>query len=324
MKQISFAITFFANAAATRFTPERMTLPALRELILKTSAGAKARLPWLKLAKFGSKRSDKGSLRHDANVISISGVEVDYDGELVTPDEAVRILKKVALRALVYTSPSHTVAKPRWRILALTSCDLPPQERTKLVARLNGILGGILAPESFTLSQSYYYGSVDNNAQHRAVIVEGDYIDLRDDLDAGAIGKGKKKVERTRGFEAHLALLGDGPGLEGFNGPLCRATASYAAAHGVDLERDKLKELLRGAIEHAPKALGRPAAEIKGYLGDAYLDGLIASAIEKFGMSDDVARLNAVHAVLPIGGKTRVVTFGELEEFPGRKTIVMT
>ena len=28
--------------------------------------------------------------------------------------------------------------------------------------------------------------------------------------------------------------------------------------------------------------------------------------------------------MLPIGGKTRVVTFGELEEFPGRETIVMT
>jgi hypothetical protein len=40
--------------------------------------------------------------------------------------------------------------------------------------------------------------------------------------------------------------------------------------------------------------------------------------------ADDVARLNKAHAVLPIGGKTRVVTFGELDEFPGRETIVMT
>jgi hypothetical protein len=38
----------------------------------------------------------------------------------------------------------------------------------------------------------------------------------------------------------------------------------------------------------------------------------------------DLKRLNKLHAVLPIGGKTRVVTFGELEEFPGRETIVMT
>src|SRR4029077_7081550 len=130
------------------------------------------------------------------------------------------------------------------------------------------------------LSQSYYYGSVNNSAEHRDVIVEGEYIDLRDDLDAGAIGKSKKNAERLRGFEAHLALLGDGPGLEGFNGPLCSATASYGATHGVDFARDKLKELLRGAIERAPKAPGRPAAEIKRYLGDAYLDNLIASAID--------------------------------------------
>ena len=192
MKQIRFAdyvlVTFFANAAATRFTPEHMTLPALRERILKTSAGAKAHLPWLKLAKFGSKRSDKGSLRHNDNVIEISGVEVDYDGEVVTLDEAVGILRMARLRALIYASPSHTAAKPRWRILAPTSRELPPEERTKLVAQLNGILGGILAPESFTLSQSYYYGSVNNNVEHRAVIVDGDHIDLRADLDDGPLG----------------------------------------------------------------------------------------------------------------------------------------
>ncbi len=42
------------------------------------------------------------------------------------------------------------------------------------------------------------------------------------------------------------------------------------------------------------------------------------------GGEDDVARLNKMHAVLPIGGKTRVVTFGELPDFPGLETIVMT
>ena len=45
---------------------------------------------------------------------------------------------------------------------------------------------------------------------------------------------------------------------------------------------------------------------------------------ENAGSERDVERLNKLHAVLPIGGKTRVVTFGELEEFPGRETIVMT
>jgi len=39
---------------------------------------------------------------------------------------------------------------------------------------------------------------------------------------------------------------------------------------------------------------------------------------------NDIERLNRLHALLPISGKTRVVTFGELEDFPGRETIVMT
>jgi Primase C terminal 2 (PriCT-2) len=49
-----------------------------------------------------------------------------------------------------------------------------------------------------------------------------------------------------------------------------------------------------------------------------------ANAASGAGSESTVATLNKVHAVLPIGGKTRVVTFGELEEFPGRETIVMT
>jgi hypothetical protein len=47
----------------------------------------------------------------------------------------------------------------------------------------------VLAGESFTLSQAYYLGSVNGNPDHRAIITEGDFIDLREDLDATARGK---------------------------------------------------------------------------------------------------------------------------------------
>ena len=181
-------ITFFSNKSATTLTARDMSLGELRELILGTNADIKDDLPWLKLATFGDKRSDKGSLRHDANVVSVSGIEADYDDEEISFDEATKILEAARLSALLYTSPSHTKDKPRWRVLCPTSRDLPPEERAKLLARLNGIFDDAFAPESFTLSQSYYYGSVKRNAAHRAVIVEGDCIDLRDDLDASAIG----------------------------------------------------------------------------------------------------------------------------------------
>jgi uncharacterized protein DUF5906/DNA primase RepB-like protein len=73
--------------------------------------------------------------------------------------------------------------------------------------------------------------------------------------------------------------------------------------------------------------------EYSSGIGKRYADGRtdlrkeIERLREKFeeqAFEDDVERLNKDHAVLPIGGKTRVVTFGELPDFPGLKTIVMT
>ena len=58
-----------------------------------------------------------------------------------------------------------------------------------LVARVNGLFGGKLAPESFVLSQAYLYGRVNDNPAHRVEVIDGDFIDLRTDLDPGAIGK---------------------------------------------------------------------------------------------------------------------------------------
>ena len=73
-------ITFFNDHAAQRYTTEHLTMPQLRELILQRSARKKGDLPWLKLAMFGNNRTGKGSLRHDHNVLQITGVELDYDG----------------------------------------------------------------------------------------------------------------------------------------------------------------------------------------------------------------------------------------------------
>jgi hypothetical protein len=58
--------------------------------------------------------------------------------------------------------------------------------------------------------------------------------------------------------------------------------------------------------------------------GDDDDDGDDGCAITNTNGKGDIRRLNKIHAVLPIGSKTRVVTFGELDEFPGRETIVMT
>lgn len=314
-------VSFFKDPFATSMTTADLTLEELRTRILTASAPTKAALPWLKLAIFGKKRTPKredgsggGSLRHDGNVLQITGAELDYDGEKVGFDEALEMVKAMGITALIYTSPSHTAATPRWRILAPTSKPCPNVLRAALVARMNGFMNGILGKhvESFTLSQAYYFGQAKSNAQtnHMAVVVYGQPIDLSDDLlafeEAGrvveksqssneeenpfeAIGlekKGKKSDGAPKDhsvFESILKEMGDGPDLKGFNDPLTRAVSNYVGLHnGHRFDHNLLKKLLREAIAIAPKGPTRSADDITRYNGDKYLDDIIASAIRKF------------------------------------------
>jgi hypothetical protein len=182
-------VTLFFSRGGSKESERTYKVDELRAEILKTSKGSKDALPWLKLARFGEAKTDKGSLRHDANVLAITGIEADYDGEVMTPAEAFQTLEKAGIRSLVYTSPSHKNEKPRWRVLCPTSAELPPDRRAHLVGRLNGLFAGILAVESFTLSQAYYFGRVNENPLHSAEWVDGRPIDLCDELDASWIGK---------------------------------------------------------------------------------------------------------------------------------------
>jgi predicted P-loop ATPase len=185
-------VTFFQDEYATTLTTDELTLADLAERIQCASAREKSRLPWLKLARFGKQRSDAGSLRHDANVDEISGIEIDYDIEEVSFERVIAALKTIRIEALVYTSASHTPDKPRWRVLCPTSKHLPPQRRAVLVKRLNGYLKVALGveqvakSESFALSQSYFFGWVCDapKPHHGAAVVYGDYVDLRDDLES--------------------------------------------------------------------------------------------------------------------------------------------
>ena len=67
-----------------------------------------------------------------------------------------------------------------------------------MMARLKRLFGGVFSGETWTLSQAYYFGSVNGNPAHRCEYYGGDYIDLRDDLDAGALGKSDEKAGPAR------------------------------------------------------------------------------------------------------------------------------
>jgi hypothetical protein len=151
-----WTVTFFDNFAASEKREEVSAPERLVELIRTTDADIKARLPWLKLATFGEARTEHGSLRHDANVITVTGVEADYDGDVVegsgsmTFEQAVEIAEKAGLRCIVYTSPSHTIFNPRWRVVCPFSEALTPGLRSHMMDRLNGLFKGVFAAESWT------------------------------------------------------------------------------------------------------------------------------------------------------------------------------
>jgi hypothetical protein len=207
---IPIVITKFPTAAASDRTEHRLRLRAILPALRDTRAAAKAALPWLKLASFGDQRTDRGSLRSDRNLLTIHGVEGDYDGEQITLDRARRVLEQAGLAAILYTSPSHTPQAPRWRVLCPTSVSLPPADRARLLARLNGLFVGALSRESWTLSQSYYYGAVGEAPHHAVIAIDGRPIDMAADLDAGAISKPGPPKPDPVAYTYQPQTLGDG------------------------------------------------------------------------------------------------------------------
>lgn len=121
----------------------------------------------LKLARFGEACDGNGSLRSDANLKSISGIEADYDGEVVDLQEAAARLTSAGIEAFLHTTASHGVIHPprchggpRWRVLVPLSQPYEPLARYGFVVRLNELLGGILSAKSFQASHAGYFGRV--------------------------------------------------------------------------------------------------------------------------------------------------------------------
>lgn len=190
---LRFPVTFFRNFSAKTKHEEQLTIGEMAEFIRTTSASCRTDLPWWKTAIFGSlpnPASKSGCLRWNGNVKWLSGVVGDYDGEQMMPEEAADRLDKAGVIGLIYTSPSHRDAAPRWRVCCPFSKSLTPDRHHQMVARMNGILGGVLASESFTLSQSYFFGAIKGNPPPRVITIDGmATIDCCDDLDLTAIGK---------------------------------------------------------------------------------------------------------------------------------------
>lgn len=217
-----FVVTSFRDLSGDTLTTESMSLEQLATTVMKTSALNKGDLPLIKLATFGNKRTGKGSLRHDGNVLAVHGAEGDYDGESMSIDVAAR--KLVGINCLLYTSPSHTPSKPRWRVIAPFSAPLTVKARDEMLRRVDARLGGVLAKESYTLSQAYFIGSVKGGSNAEVRMIEGSRIDRVSDVQEPV----KEAPTRESGDEADLIrrlIQGD----DGRHEALRDLSAKYAA-----------------------------------------------------------------------------------------------
>jgi AAA domain len=186
---VKISFTIFRDRYGKAAGAQESTLDELAAFIHSTVGKSKDELPLVKFALFGNVKTADGCLRNDSNVLSVTGVEADYDSGVMSFEEAVAIADKAGVYTLVYTSPSHTPERPRWRILAPFSEALPPEERDRLMGRLAGLYGGIFGSESWTLSQSYYLGRVDGRPIPQIEIVGEKPINEVDELDDTWLGK---------------------------------------------------------------------------------------------------------------------------------------
>src|SRR5688572_14927272 len=96
-------LTVFPDVNAFRAASFRWTLDELEERLRNvTKYRDKDSCPLLKLARFGDKRTEKKSLRNDQNVIEITGIEGDYDSEVVDLGEAQTMLADARITAVLY------------------------------------------------------------------------------------------------------------------------------------------------------------------------------------------------------------------------------
>jgi hypothetical protein len=283
---MKFWITTFRDLYAKSSQGEDMTVDELADLIRNTRAAKKSDLPLLKLARFGPLRTPTtpdgggGSLRHDANVTMVSGIEGDYDGESMPFAEMVSRLEEAGIAFLAYTSPSYTSAAPRWRVLCPFATEQPPAMRAAMVNRLNGIIGGVLHRESWTLSQAFYFGQVDGIEFELAIGSGDECIDEGDELDPGlpyqsTVEPKRGNAGRSRPDYAELSelelldLIQTGEHYHGPAGELARRWADQGIPQA-DTERNLIAAFDKVPVARRDRKWSKAKSSIGRWVQRAY------------------------------------------------------
>ena len=147
-------ITIFDTLTTTQGVVKAMSWDDVCLMLQNVPAyKSKAAQPLLKLGVFGG-----GSRGAGHSLVSISGVELDYDAGDVTATSAANSLRRAGIECVVCSTYTATLANPKWRVFAPTSRELSAGLRVYLARALDSVLGGIVARESFTQKQTFFVG----------------------------------------------------------------------------------------------------------------------------------------------------------------------
>jgi hypothetical protein len=229
--------------------------------------------PLLSLCEYGDATGEGGGLRHASNVRRVYGIEVDYDDEEVSVDEGEKRLHAAGLAALIYTSASYTDGAPRWRAILPLSEPAAPIDRAKFVARANRALGGIASRESFTLSQSFYFGKV-RGAKYIVRETRGRCIDQAADLEPlfhQSQGTDPKSGRDTRSNQQLIEAFKRG---EGRYEAMLKLSSRWAAR---GMEYDDVVAALEDLLASSGSSLNADGIDLR-----SRVKPMAASAVRKF------------------------------------------
>jgi hypothetical protein len=274
---------------------------------------SKAACPLLSLCEYGDNVSDKGYLRHAANIQRVHGIEVDYDGEEVSPEEAQTRLQAAGLISVIYTSASYTDGAPRWRAILPLSEAAAPAQRALFVARANRALGGIASRESFTLSQSFYFGQV-RGAKYKWFETHGRCVNEAADLEAlfhQAEGTDPKTGRDTRSNQQLLEAFARG---DGRYESMLKLSSRWAAR---GMAYDDVVAALNELLESSGSSLNADGIDLR-----SRIEPMAASAVRKFGGTMPEVRIGALPEVPAELPPFRLEDYATLPEALGMERVI--
>lgn len=191
-------VALFANVYGLTVLRADMSVDDLHNMACSETASTKEALRLFSYGTYGNKLSAQNSYRWNDNVGQRTGWigDIDNSGGVTLAEVEARCNER-GLACFGYTTPSHTPQAPRLRVGGPFATPIPAHEWAtkglRYMARINGLLGDILAPESVVLSQGFFIGKVDG-VTFESFVGEGDAcLDELDELDSIAISVGSPK-----------------------------------------------------------------------------------------------------------------------------------